>query len=93
MSELRYCSVCDMSDYFPHRCDPLRVEEVEAIRAKYKADILEAERRGEERGWEAALAEERVEPEQPIYEGYSYNKPKWSSLSDWRASEEYKEGK
>lgn len=56
--------------------------------------LSEAERRGEERAWEAA--NQRVE--YPVHKATTGIKgvwpyPKYPTLSDWRASEEYKEGK
>lgn len=52
---------------------------------------FEAERRGEERGWKAAR---RATNGCVISMDYSEGGgPRFVAISDWRASEEYKEGK
>ena len=53
------------------------------------AAILEAERRGEERAWNAARNPNLITV--TIIDGYEWITP--TTLDDWRNSEEYKKGK
>lgn len=60
-----------------------RVLQQEVVAQRTRSKEVRAERRGEERGWDAAKGR---------YYGI-YSDKLWSDIEDWRNSEEYKEGK
>lgn len=80
---LQDCVECDA------KCKPICFAYCDDCHVKMEEELLEAERRGEERGWKAAR---RATNGCVISMDYSEGGgPRFVAISDWRASEEYKE--
>lgn len=90
------CSICDQKLM---NCDCTSEErrmheELENIQEEMDIKILEAERRGELAGWNAAR-ERIVDPKHfgAFITGDPVTKLAYDTFTDWRNSEEYKKGK